>query len=85
VATGGLGQHDGWTLAVVRTQRGEDWMREAEAAKVIAVRPGEEDPAALALMAKLAARSRERWPAELSGDQASPRMLPVVQVSGGPR
>jgi coenzyme F420 hydrogenase subunit beta len=83
VATGGLGQRDGWTLAVVRTQRGEDWMRQAEAAGVITVRPGEEDPAALALMAKLAARSRERWPADLTGDQAAPRMLPVVQASGG--
>jgi coenzyme F420 hydrogenase subunit beta len=83
IATGGLGQRDGWTLAVVRTQRGEDWMREAEAAGVIAVRPGEEDPAALALMAKLATRSRERWPVELSGDQGAPRMLPVVQTSRG--
>jgi coenzyme F420 hydrogenase subunit beta len=83
VATGGLGQRDGWTLAVVRTQRGEDWMRQAEAAGVITVRPGEEDPAALALMAKLAARSRERWPADLTGDQAAPRLLPVVQTSGG--
>jgi hypothetical protein len=67
----------------VRTARGEEWMGEAEAAGVIAVRPGEEDPAALALMAKLATRSRERWPAQLSGDQAAPRMLPVVEVSGG--
>jgi coenzyme F420 hydrogenase subunit beta len=83
VATGGLGQRDGWTLAVVRTQRGEDWMREAEADGVITVRPGEEDPAALALMAKLAARSRGRWPVELTGAQAAPRMLPVVQTSGG--
>ena len=83
IATGGLGQRDGWTLAVVRTQRGEDWMREAEADGVITVRPGEEDPAALALMAKLAARSRGRWPVELTGDQGAPRMLPVVQVSGG--
>ena len=83
IATGGLGQRDGWTLAVVRTQRGEDWMGEAEADGVITVRPGEEDPAALALMAKLAARSRGRWPVELTGDQGAPRMLPVVQVSGG--
>ena len=44
IATGGLGQRDGWTLAVVRTQRGEDWMREAEADGVITVRPGEEGP-----------------------------------------
>ena len=83
IATGGLGQRDGWTLAVVRTQRGEDWMREAAAAGVISVRPGEEDPAARALMAKLAARSRGRWPAELTGDRGAPRLLPVVQTSGG--
>jgi len=83
IATGGLGQRDGWTLAVVRTARGEAWLTEAEAAGVVAVRPGEEDPAALALMAKLAARSRGRWPAQLDGDRAAPRMLPVVQVSGG--
>jgi coenzyme F420 hydrogenase subunit beta len=83
IATGGLGQRDGWTLAVVRTARGEAWLTEAEAAGVVTVRPGEEDPAALALMAKLAARSRGRWPAELGGDRAAPRMLPVVQTTGG--
>jgi coenzyme F420 hydrogenase subunit beta len=83
IATGGLGQRDGWTLAVVRTARGEEWLTEAEAAGVVTVRPGEEDPAALALMAKLAARSRGRWPAGLDGDRAAPRMLPVVQTSGG--
>ena len=83
IATGGLGQRDGWTLAVVRTARGEAWLVEAEAAGVVTVRPGEEDPAALALMAKLATRSRERWPAGLGGDRAAPRMLPVVQASGG--
>jgi len=82
IATGGIGQRDGWTLALVRTQRGEDWLRGAEAAGVIAVRPGEDDPAALALMDKLSTRSRERWPVELSGAQAAPRLLPVVQVSG---
>jgi coenzyme F420 hydrogenase subunit beta len=81
IAAGGLGQLDGWTLTVVRTQRGEDWMRAAEAAGVITVRPGEEDPAALALMAKLAVRSRQRWPAELGGKRGAPRMLPVVQAT----
>jgi hypothetical protein len=34
-------------------------------------------------MAKLAARSRGRWPVELTGAQAAPGMLPVVQTSGG--
>jgi coenzyme F420 hydrogenase subunit beta len=75
IATGGLGQLDGWTLTVVRTQRGEEWLQATEAAGVVTVRPGEEDPAALALMAKLAVRSRQRWPADLG----APGMLPVVQ------
>ena len=60
-------------------------MRQAEAAGVITVRPGEEDPAALALMAKLAVRSRERWPADLTGDQAAPRGCFRLQASGGAR
>jgi coenzyme F420 hydrogenase subunit beta len=81
IATGGLGQLDGWTLTVVRTQRGEEWMRAAEAAGVLTVRPGEEDPAALALMAKLAVRSRQRWPADLDDGRGAPRMLPVVQAT----
>jgi coenzyme F420 hydrogenase subunit beta len=81
IATGGLGQLDGWTLTVVRTQRGEEWLRAAEAAGVVTVRPGEEDPAALALMAKLAVRSRQRWPAELADGRDAPGMLPVVQAT----
>jgi hypothetical protein len=56
-------------------------MRAAEAAGVIAVRPGEEDPAALALMARLAVRSRQRWPAEPGDGRGAPRMLPVVQAT----
>ena len=81
IATGGLGQRDGWTLAVVRTARGEAWLAEAEAAGVVTVRPGEEDPAALALMAKLAVRSRQRWPADLEDGRGAPRMLPVVHTT----
>jgi len=79
IATGGLGQLDGWTLTVVRTQRGEEWLQAAEAAGVLTVRPGEEDPAALALMAKLAVRSRQRWPSDPGDGRAAPGMLPVVQ------
>jgi coenzyme F420 hydrogenase subunit beta len=81
IATGGLGQLDGWTLTVVRTQRGEEWMQAAEAAGVLAVRPGEEDPAALALMAKLAVRSRQRWPADLDDGRGAPRMLPLAPAT----
>jgi hypothetical protein len=56
-------------------------MQAAEAAGVLTVRPGEEDPAALALMAKLAVRSRQRWPADLGDGRGAPRMLPVVQAT----
>ncbi|HEV8653018.1 MAG TPA: Coenzyme F420 hydrogenase/dehydrogenase, beta subunit C-terminal domain [Actinomycetes bacterium] len=80
ISTGGLGQTDGWTLTVVRTQRGEDWLEAAREAGVITVRPGAEDPAAVALIAKLAARSRARWPSELAGtDAGTPGLLPIVQ------
>jgi coenzyme F420 hydrogenase subunit beta len=60
LSAGGLGQRDGWTLTLVRTQRGADWLHGAAADGAISVRPGEEDPAALALLARLAARSSIR-------------------------
>jgi hypothetical protein len=38
----------------------------------------------VALMAKLAVRSRQRWPAGLAADgHGAPGLLPVVQVSSG--
>jgi len=84
ISTGGLGQTEGWTLTVVRTQRGEDWLRGAAAAGLVAVRPGEEDPAALALMTRLAVRSRQRWPVEQAADGfGAPGALPVVEAGAG--
>jgi coenzyme F420 hydrogenase subunit beta len=81
ISVGGLGQTDGWTLTVVRTQRGEDWLREVVEAGLVTARPGEEDPAAIALMAKLANRSRQRWPLESAmAGFGAPGMLPVVQT-----
>jgi len=68
IAAGGLGQTDGWTLTIVRTRRGMDWLEGAIADGVVAAKPAETDPAALALVAKLAVRSRQRWPAELDAD-----------------
>lgn len=79
IATGGLGQTDGWTLTVVRTQRGQEWLEGAIAAGLVSVRPGEEDPAAMALMGKLAERSRRRWPAERAVQGfGAPGMLPLA-------
>jgi coenzyme F420 hydrogenase subunit beta len=79
ISTGGLGQTDGWTLTVVRTQRGQEWLEGALAAGLVTVRPGEEDPAAMALMAKLSERSRQRWPAERAFQGfGAPGMLPLA-------
>jgi coenzyme F420 hydrogenase subunit beta len=74
LSVGGLGQQAGWTLTIVRTQRGADWLHGAAAAGAVQVRPGEEEPAALALLAKLAAKSRQRIPG-----------TPAVPASAGSR
>jgi coenzyme F420 hydrogenase subunit beta len=63
ISTGGIGKDNDWTLTVVRTELGEAIMKAMLADGVIEARPADSDPAAIALMHKLAAKSRERWPA----------------------
>jgi len=77
ISTGGLGQSDGWTLTIVRTERGAEWMSELLDAGWIQVRPGDEDPGAIELARKLAARQRQRWPEQLDGEAAAPRAVPI--------
>ena len=76
ISTGGLGQQGGWTLTIVRTERGAEWMRALAAKGLIETRPGTDDPAAVELMRKLAAKSRQRWPVQGDGAGA-PAMIPV--------
>jgi coenzyme F420 hydrogenase subunit beta len=81
ISFGGLGQSDGWTLTVIRTELGEQIWQEAVADGVVEWRPGSEDPGAVALMDKLAAHSRQRWPVdELPQPLIGPGLLPVVEA-----
>jgi coenzyme F420 hydrogenase subunit beta len=77
ISFGGLGQSDGWTLSIVRTELGQDIWDRAVAAGVIEARPATEDPKAVELMFKLAAKSRERWPAhdELPAAGSTPGLV----------
>jgi len=77
ISFGGLGQSDGWTLTVIRTDLGRDIWERAVADDVVEWRPGSEDPSAIALMDKLAAKSRERWPGDAAW--AAPGTLPPVE------
>jgi coenzyme F420 hydrogenase subunit beta len=86
ISFGGLGQSEGWTLSIVRTEHGQDIWDRATADGVIEHRLGAEDPKAVELMFKLAAKSRKRWPApdEMPAAGSSPGVLPVLPDSAGP-
>lgn len=62
ISTGGIGDLKDWTLTVVRTQQGQDILAEMVAGGALEVRPGSDDPGALALMGRLSTASRRRWP-----------------------
>jgi coenzyme F420 hydrogenase subunit beta len=63
ISTGGIGDNADWTLTIVRTDLGREIISRMIAAGAIEARPGDDDPGAIALMHKLAAKSRSRWPA----------------------
>jgi coenzyme F420 hydrogenase subunit beta len=79
IATGGIGADDNWTLAIVRTERGEEWMKGVIDAGLVEARPGEDDPVAMKLLQTLSTKSRKRWPTELVPEDARrPALLPTV-------
>ena len=62
ISTGGIGKYNDWTLTIVRTETGREVIGKMLAEGAIIARPGDDDPDAIALLHKLSARSRKRWP-----------------------
>jgi coenzyme F420 hydrogenase subunit beta len=62
ISTGGIGAYNDWTLTIVRTDLGRAIIQRMAKAGIIETRPGDDDPGAIALMHKLATKSRMRWP-----------------------
>jgi len=78
ISTGGIGKDNDWTLTIVRTELGREIMQRMIADGSVISRDANEDPAAIALMRKLAEKSRSRWP-----DWAAPNVrvgLPEPKV-----
>jgi coenzyme F420 hydrogenase subunit beta len=73
ISTGGIGKYNDWTLTVVRTGAGRAVMDGLRRDGWIETRPGTDDLGAIALMHKLAIKSRKRWPATAV---EFPRLLP---------
>ena len=62
ISTGGIGEQQDWTLTIVRSELGRAIITAMLEEGIIEGRPGDEDPAAIELLHKLAAKSRQRWP-----------------------
>jgi len=69
ISTGGIGNETDWTLTIVRTDLGRAVIDAMAKDGVIETRPGDDDPGAIALLQRLAQKSRERWP-EWAQDRA---------------
>jgi coenzyme F420 hydrogenase subunit beta len=67
ISCGGIGKDNDWTLTIVRTELGREIIQRMIADGSIIARPGDSDPGAIALMHKLAEKSRSRWPATADG------------------
>ena len=58
ISCGGIGENADWTLTIVRTELGREIITRMIADGSIEARPGDSDPGAIALMRKLAEKSR---------------------------
>jgi coenzyme F420 hydrogenase subunit beta len=80
ISFGGLGQGEGWTLTIIRTDKGQDIWNRAVAEGVVEWKPGSEDQAAIDLMQKLAVKSRERW--RMDTAWSGPGVFPMPEPAG---
>jgi coenzyme F420 hydrogenase subunit beta len=78
ISTGGIGENNDWTLTIVRTELGRQIIMKMLEEGVIEGKPGDSDPGAIALMHKLSAKSRSRWP-----DWANPQARTGLEVTAG--
>ena len=78
ISTGGIGENNDWTLTIVRTELGRQIIMKMLEEGVIEGKPGDSDPDAIALMHKLSAKSRSRWP-----DWANPQARAGLEVTAG--
>jgi coenzyme F420 hydrogenase subunit beta len=67
ISCGGIGKDNDWTLTMIRTELGREIIDRMIRDGSIEARPGDSDPAAIALMRKLSEKSRERWPTTAEG------------------
>ncbi len=80
ISFGGLGQGEGWTLTIIRTDKGQDIWNRAVADGVVDWKPGSEDQGAIDLMQKLAVKSRERW--RMDTAWSGPGVFPMPEPAG---
>lgn len=71
ISTGGIVSHSGWTLTIVRTQRGKDLIQSMISDGWLHTKEIDEDPRAMDLLIRLSSKQRERW-----SSQQGPGILP---------
>lgn len=62
ISLGGLGQTAGWTLTIVRTEKGDEIIDGMISEGRLESRPGESDLQTMELLRKLSLKQRKRWP-----------------------
>jgi len=72
ISTGGIVNHDGWTLTIVRTQRGREILEKMLNENWLEKKNIEEDPGSVELLIRLSTKQRKRW-----SQESSPGLLPA--------